>query len=222
MHTVDETNLLQRLRLGDEAAFEQLVGTYSGRMLAVARGLLRNEEDARDVVQSAYVSAFRGLPTFKGTSRLSTWLHRIVVNGALMRLRSRRRKPEESIEVLLPAFLEDGHHSDNFSDWAAQADRLLESKQMRQVVRTAIAELPESHRAVLVLRDIEDMTTEEAAVALGISTNAVKIRLHRARQALATLVRRRVGNRREHVGIEGASWRTIPRVETPAAVKCSR
>ena len=84
MDSIDETVLLQRLRQGDEAAYELLVRRYGGRMLAVARGLLRNEEDARDVVQSAYVSAFRGLPTFKGTSQLSTWLHRIVVNGALM------------------------------------------------------------------------------------------------------------------------------------------
>jgi RNA polymerase sigma-70 factor (ECF subfamily) len=214
MDSVDETTLLERLRRGDEAAYEMLIRTYGGRMLSVARGLLRNEEDARDVVQSAYVSAFRGLPTFKGTSQLSTWLHRIVVNGALMKLRTRRRKPEASIEDLLPGFLEDGHHVENFSGWASQADRLLEHKQMRQVVRAAITELPETHRAVLILRDIEDMTTEEAAGALGITPNAVKIRLHRARQALATLVRRRMGNRSERAGIEGASCRTFPVVQT--------
>jgi RNA polymerase sigma-70 factor (ECF subfamily) len=183
-------------------------------MLAVARGLLRNEEDARDVVQNAYISAFRGLPTFKGTSQLSTWLHRIVVNGALMKLRTRRRKPEQSIEELLPGFLEDGHHVENFCGWASQADQLLEHKQMRQVVRAAITELPETHRAVLILRDIEDMTTDEAAVALGITPNAVKIRLHRARQALATLVRRRMGNRPPRAGIEGASCRTFSVVQT--------
>ncbi len=74
MDCVDEATLLERLRQGDEAAYELLIRTYGGRMLAVARGLLRNEEDARDVVQNAYVSAFRGLPTFKGTSQLSTWL----------------------------------------------------------------------------------------------------------------------------------------------------
>jgi RNA polymerase sigma-70 factor (ECF subfamily) len=214
MDSMDETTLLERLRQGDEAAFELLVRMYGGRMLAVARGLLRNEEDARDVVQGAYISAFRGLPAFKGTSQLSTWLHRIVVNGALMKLRTRRRKPEESIEELLPAFLEDGHHVDSFCSWAAQADRLLEHKQMRQAVRAAIAELPDTYRAVLVLRDIEDMTTDEAAAALGITSNAVKIRLHRARQALATLVRRRMGNRSERGGIEGTSCRTFPVVQT--------
>jgi len=212
MDSIDETTLLERLRQGDEAAYEVLIRMYGGRMLAVARGLLRNEEDARDAVQSAYVAAFRGVATFKGTSQLSTWLHRIVVNAALMKLRTRRRKPEESIEDLLPTFLEDGHHVESFSEWASQADRLLEQK--HEIVRTAIAELPETHRAVLMLRDIEDMSTDETAVALGISVNAVKIRLHRARQALGTLVRRRTGNRPERAGIESASCRTFPVVQT--------
>jgi RNA polymerase sigma-70 factor (ECF subfamily) len=210
MDCIDETILLERLRRGDEAAYESMIHAYGGRLLAVARGLLRNEEDARDVVQAAYISAFKGLPGFKGTSQLSTWLHRIVVNGALMTLRTRRRKPEASIEDLLPAFMEDGHHVDNFMGWAAQADRLLEEKQMRQVVRAAIAELPETHRRVLILRDVEELSTDETAEALGITPNAVKIRLHRARQALATLVRRRVGNRSVAPGIEGTSCRTFP------------
>src|SRR5262245_25950059 len=214
MDCIDETILLERLRQGDEAAYELMIRTYGGRMLAVARGLLRNEEDARDVVQSAYVSAFRGLPAFKGTSQLATWLHRIVVNGALMKLRTRRRKPEDSIEALLPTFVEDGHHTESFAGWAAQADRLLEDKQTRQAVRAAIAELPETHRAVLTLRDIEELTTEEAAAELGITTNAVKIRLHRARQALATVLRRRIGNPAVRPGIEAASWRTNRTVPT--------
>ncbi len=85
---------------------------------------------------------------------------------------------------------------------------------MRQVVRAAIAELPDTHRAVLILRDIEDLSTEEAAASLGITANAVKIRLHRARQALATLVRRRVGNQRAALGIEAAPCRTMPVVQT--------
>lgn len=214
MHSIDETILLERLREGDEAAYEILIRTFGGRMLSVARGLLRNEEDARDVVQSAYVCAFKGLPEFKGTSQLSTWLHRIVVNGALMKLRSRRRKPEESIEELLPSFLDDGHHAESFVGWAAQADRLLESKQTREFVREAIASLPESYRAVLLLRDIEERTTEEAADALGITPNAVKIRLHRARQALATLLRRQAGNRPARAGIQASPCRTLTSVQT--------
>src|SRR5438034_8131282 len=117
--STDEAALVDRLRAGDSQAFEELVRTYGGRLLAVARRLTRNDEDAQDVVQSAYLSAFRALGNFEGACQLSTWLHRIVVNTALMKLRSRRRKPEESIEDLLPSFQEDGHHVEQFSEWCA-------------------------------------------------------------------------------------------------------
>ena len=128
---IDESALLARLRAGDEQAFEILVRTFGGRLLAVARRFVRNDEDAQDIVQSAYLSAFRALDQFEGACQLSTWLHRIVVNTALMKLRSRRRRPEQSIEELLPAFQEDGHHVEQFSDWSAPADQLLEMKQTR-------------------------------------------------------------------------------------------
>lgn len=100
-----------RLRSGDEAAFEQLVRQHTGPMLAVARRLLRNEDAARDAVQEAFISAFRGLKTFREDSTLSTWLHRIVVNAALMRLRREKRRPETRIEDLLPRFTETGEHA---------------------------------------------------------------------------------------------------------------
>lgn len=189
MDHIDDVQLLQRLRAGDEDAYEVMVRIYGGRMLAVARGFLRNEEDARDCVQSAYISAFTGLKSFKGNCQLSTWLHRIVVNAALMRLRTRRRKPEESIEPMLPTFLDDGHHTEDFSDWAAQADEILEEKQLRAAIRAGIEQLPESYRTVLMLRDVEEMTTEEVAGHIGVTPNAIKIRLHRARQALCTVLR---------------------------------
>jgi RNA polymerase sigma-70 factor, ECF subfamily len=136
--TLDETALVARLRSGDPDAFEALVRTFGGRLLAVARRITRNEEDARDVVQAAYLSAFRGLDQFAGACQLGTWLHRIVVNTALMRLRSQRRKPEESIEVLLPSFQDDGHHVEQFSNWNVPADELIERKQTRAFVRKCI------------------------------------------------------------------------------------
>jgi RNA polymerase sigma-70 factor (ECF subfamily) len=188
--TVDESALIDRLRAGDPEAFETLVRTFGGRLLAVARRFVRNEEDAKDIVQSAYLSAFRALDQFEGACQLSTWLHRIVVNTALMKLRSRRRKPEQSIEDLLPAFQEDGHHVEQFSDWNAPADQLMERQQTRTTVRTCIEQLPENYRSVLMLRDIEEMSTQEAAAALGMTPTAVKVRLHRARQALSTLLRK--------------------------------
>lgn len=187
---VDDGALLNAIRAGEDWAFEALVRTHGGRLLAVARRLTRNEEDARDVVQSAYLNAFRALKTFEGAARLSTWLHRIVVNTALMKLRSRRRKPEESIETLLPSFLEDGHHAEQFSEWSTPADRLLERQETRAIVRMCIDQLPDNYRAVLVLRDIEELSTDEVAQMLTMTPTAVKVRLHRARQALSTLLRR--------------------------------
>jgi RNA polymerase sigma-70 factor, ECF subfamily len=184
----DESTLLERLRAGDEGAYEELVRTNTGRMLAVARRLLPSEEDARDVVQEAFLSAFRSLPKFAGGSRLSTWLHRIVVNAALMRLRTRRRKPEESLDALLPAFLEDGHHAESFSGWSEPADRALERSEIKQLVRAQVERLPETYRTVLLLRDIEGMEIDDVAAALGLTSNAVKMRLHRGRQALRTLL----------------------------------
>ena len=187
---IDESALLARLRAGDEQAFEILVRTFGGRLLAVARRFVRNDEDAQDIVQSAYLSAFRALDQFEGACQLSTWLHRIVVNTALMKLRSRRRRPEQSIEELLPAFQEDGHHVEQFSDWSAPADQLLEMKQTRTTVRACIEQLPDNYRSVLMLRDIDELSTQETAATLGMTPTAVKVRLHRARQALSTLLRK--------------------------------
>jgi RNA polymerase sigma-70 factor (ECF subfamily) len=167
-----------------------MIRLYGGRLLAVARRLTQNEDDAHDAVQSAYLSAFRSLQTFEGNCQLSTWLHRIVVNAALMRLRTRRRKPEASIEELLPAFQEDGHHVEQFSEWSARADELLERNETRATVRACIEQLPDNYREVLVLRDIDELSTQDVAEALSMTPTAVKVRLHRARQALSTLLRR--------------------------------
>jgi len=190
METVCEAGLVARLQAGDQDAFEELVRTYGGRLLSVARRFVRNEADAQDVVQAAYLSAFRSLRRFEGGCQLSTWLHRIVVNTALMKLRTRRRKPEESIELLLPSFQDDGHHVEQFSEWGAPADILLDRKETRATVRACIQQLPDNYRQVLLLRDIEELPTQDVAQMLKVTPTAVKVRLHRARQALSTLLRK--------------------------------
>ena len=181
-----ETDLVRRLKAGDEEAYAIVVRTLGGRLLGVARRFLQDEDLARDAVQDAFLSAFRSIDGFDGDSQLSTWLHRIVVNAALMKLRTRRRKPEQSIEPMLPAFAEDGHHAVPVVAWTESAEHALIRGETRARVRQAIAELPETYRTVLLLRDIEERSTREAADALGITENALKLRLHRARQALAT------------------------------------
>jgi RNA polymerase sigma-70 factor (ECF subfamily) len=189
----DEAELLAQLRAGHDTAFEQLVRTYSPRLFAVARRIVGNDEEARDVIQDAFLNAFRSLKNFHGEARLSTWLHRIVVNSALMKLRTRKRKPEESIEPLLPAFLADGHYAEKFAAWGEQADVALSRAETQELIRRRIDELPESFRTVLVLRDIEGLDTEETARVLDTTPNAVKIRLHRARAALRTLLAPHLG-----------------------------
>lgn len=195
---IESADLVDRIRRGEPGAFEALVRENGGRLLSLARRYLRNEEDARDTVQEAFLAAHRSIASFRGQSSLSTWLHRIAVNAALMKLRRRKSAVDEgSIEDLLPGFLEDGHAAEGpFAHWGDSAERMLESKEISALVREAIDRLPDNYRTVLLLRDIEEMSGEETAAALGITANAVKIRLHRARQALRTLLSARLSGSR--------------------------
>ena len=202
-HSTDD-QLVRRLKAGDADAFEDLVRSAGGRLIAAARRLVGDEDAARDVVQTAFLSAFRAMQSFDGKSQLTTWLHRIVINAALMRIRARRRRPEQSITDLLPAFDEEGRHAHPVTAWPESPEHALARKETHALVRSAIAALPEKYRTILLLRDIEELSTREAAEALRISDNAVKLRLHRARQALATLIRQRMPGR---IGVDDAAAR---------------
>jgi RNA polymerase sigma-70 factor (ECF subfamily) len=183
----DDAGLLMRLRQGQDEAFDELVEQCSERLFAMAFRMLGNRDDAQDAVQDALLGAFQSLENFDGRSRLSTWLTRIVMNKCLMKLRSRRRRPERSIEGLLPTFKADGHPTMWTSHWRTEEDT-QPSQSLRELVREKIDELPDRYREVLLLRDIRQLSTEEAAAVLGDTPNAVKVRLHRARQALRTLL----------------------------------
>jgi len=183
-----DATLIAGLQSGDSGAFETLLREYGPRLLRLARRFLPNEEDARDALQDAMVSVTKSIGSFESGSALTTWLHRIVVNSALMKLRTKRRHPEEDIEQYLPRFLEDGHQIIPSTPWTESADSVLEREELRVAVRQAIEKLPDAYRIVLQLRDIEELSTAETAEILGINTNTVKIRLHRARQALRTLL----------------------------------
>lgn len=193
----EERELVDRLRSGGSENFETVVRKHGPHMLAVARRFFSEEQEARDAVQEAMLSAFKGIRNFAGEARLSTWLHRIVVNASLMRLRQRRRYREDSLDDLLPHFDGAGNHvTENFGIGIDLED-LVELRDRKAMVRKCIAMLPENYRTVLLLRDIEDMTTEAVAKALGETSDAVKVRLHRARQALCTVVGRALGARSE-------------------------
>lgn len=176
--------LIAALRAGDESAYEALITGHGGRMLAAIRRILHNADDAQDALQEAFLSAFKAIERFEGQSKLSTWLHRIAVNAALMKLRSQKRRKEQSVESLQPQFTDHGHFLEPPAPWSDSAEAALEREETRQIVQEAIAGLPENHRNALLLRDIQGLSNEDVAKELGVTVNAAKIRVHRARLAL--------------------------------------
>ena len=173
--------LVAGLRAGDTHAFEALLRMYSGRLLRLARRFLASEEDARDALQDAMVSVFKSIGSFESGSRLSTWLHRIVVNACLMKLRTRRRRHEEiDLDEVLPRFQEDGHQVEPSVPWTESAESMLERAELRELVRASIEKLPETYRIVLHLRDIEELSTEETADILGIKIPYTEDEINRA------------------------------------------
>lgn len=189
-----DASIVAGLRAGEDRAFELLVRTYVGPLRAVALRLLQNQADADDAVQEALLSAFRGFANFRADARLGTWLHRIVVNAALQRLRRRRPTDEaqelEPLGELLPRFADSGYPEHFHQPWTSSIDELVTRAETRESVRAMIDRLPEGHRTVLILRDIEELDTQEAADLLGITPATLKVRLHRARQALRNLFER--------------------------------
>lgn len=184
----EEETLIAGLRAGDREATTRFVQTNIGWMRAVARRLLKDEGLAEDCVQEALIKALNSIDRFEGRSKLSTWLHRITVNEALMKLRSRKRLEEESVDPLLPEFDASSCRIEPPWQQLADADEILDQGRRRDLIRSKIESLPESYRIVLMLRDIEEMTTAEVAENLGITESNVKVRLHRARAALKKIL----------------------------------
>lgn len=190
-----EASLLARLRAGDDAAFTEFVTVLGPRLWTVVRRIVRDEDDAREALQDAFLSAFKGLASFHEGARLSTWMHRIAVNAALMRWRSKSRRAahETTVDDLLPAFTETGYHAEPISSWPERPDEASIRAETAALVRTQIQKLPENVRIVLLLRDIEGLSYDEIAQRLEVTPNAAKIRVHRARQALKTLLEPQMG-----------------------------
>jgi RNA polymerase sigma-70 factor (ECF subfamily) len=166
-----EAELLTRLRAGDDGAYETMFRSHSGEMLSVARKFFGDTDDAADVVQDAFVSAFRAMPAFAGTARLRTWLHRITVNACLLKLRSRRRRPTVSLDAA-------------FGVPALQDVPTTDRTDTIRLVHDAIGRLPTSYQTILRLRELDGLDTAATAERLGKRACAVKTTLHRARRAL--------------------------------------
>lgn len=184
----DECALVQAVRNGCPDACARLVRQHAAPMRAVAMRLLQDESDADDVVQEAFLSALRAMGSFEGRSSLSTWLHRITTNAALMRLRALSSRPAISVEDLLPVFTTGGAWPQPLEPWADPEQDPVLREELCAHVRECISRLPDKHRIPLLLREIEGLPNDEIARRLGVSVNAAKIRVHRARQAVRALL----------------------------------
>ncbi|MDX2146568.1 MAG: sigma-70 family RNA polymerase sigma factor [Planctomycetota bacterium] len=188
--------MLEALDRQEHAPFEAFVRDVTPRMLAVARSMLHEEHEATDAVQEAFLSALRKRDTFDRNAAFSTWIHRILINVCLMRLRTKRRRGEVFIDDLLPTFERDGHIRERPTPCDQRKVGGIEGDEggpasdegVRRLVREQIERLPEAYREVVMLRDVQQLSTEECGLVLGLTPSAVKTRLHRARQALKALL----------------------------------
>ena len=188
MSVSEETRLVDRLRGGDATALEGLMREYASRVYRLAFGITRNHGDAEEVVQDVFLTLATKSAMFEGRAALGSWVYRITTNAALNKRRGKRHEVETSLEEHLPAFMADGHREGDRSfllaDWSQNPERELLSGEARRTLERALDGLPEGYRAVLVLREVEELANEEVAELLGESIGSVKSRLHRARQAL--------------------------------------
>jgi RNA polymerase sigma-70 factor (ECF subfamily) len=180
-----EAELLAGLRAGDPLAFRRLVELNSSSIYNLALKLLGDEQEAEDVLQETFLSAFRSIDGFEGRSKLSTWLYRIAYNASLMRLRKRKQMTAFSLDQPLTADSGIDHHeSQHLIDWSQVPDDQLLTNEARREMEQAIADLPETLKSAFVLRDVQGLSGAETAEVLGITVQAVKNRLHRARLRL--------------------------------------
>jgi RNA polymerase sigma-70 factor (ECF subfamily) len=178
----DEPRMIASILAGNAQLFHELIRPYERRVYAMALSFLRNEADAEDVTQEAFLKAFRNLPSFRGDAKFGTWLISIALNEARSRIRRRDAVKMESLDGPED---EEGHVSPaQLTDWKEIPSEALERKEIRHLLHKAVTALPLIYREVFQLRDIEQMSVNEAAAALGITISSVKVRLHRERMML--------------------------------------
>src|SRR6476660_7325713 len=178
----EELALVQAAKKGDDSAFEELVRRYDRNVFRIAQHITQNREDAEDVVQEAFLKAYENLHQFQEQSKFYTWLVRIAVNEALMKLR--RRRPERMVSLDEDVKTEEDSLPREIADWSPNPEQMYNQAELKEILSKTIQGLPPSFRTVFVLRDVEGLSTEETADALDLSIPAVKSRLLRARLQL--------------------------------------
>jgi RNA polymerase sigma-70 factor (ECF subfamily) len=182
----DEEALIRRIREGEHELFYELIRPYERRVFAAALAILRNEADAEDAAQEAVLKAFKHIRQFRAEARFSTWLIQIAVNEARMR---RRKQQAVVMEPMVKEQDEEGHYAPrDFADWREIPSETLERAEVRQKLAEALDSLGQKYREVFILRDMQQLSIEDTAKALGISVPSVKTRLLRARLMLRDLL----------------------------------
>jgi RNA polymerase sigma-70 factor (ECF subfamily) len=176
----NEAALIARIMAGEKELFHELIQPYERMVYLTLFSIVKNETEAEDGAQETVISAYRHLASFRGDAKFSTWLTTIAINEGRKRLRKAKGAAENSIEEETEVH-EGDYTPAPLTDWREIPLEALERKELREALRTAVAELPDIYRQVFTLRDLEELNIEETAHALGITTGAVKVRLHRAR-----------------------------------------
>ena len=185
--TLTDEEIVDRVRSGDLALYEVIMRRYNQRLYRVARAILHDDTEAEDVMQDAYVRAYTHLGQFAGRAAFSTWLTRIAVHEALSRLRSRNRHPQVDITEY------DGEISMKTPSRSLDPEQNASTAQLREILEEAVLKLPESYRTVLMLRDIEELSTAETAEVLDLTEENVKVRLHRGHGMIRNWLFERIG-----------------------------
>lgn len=195
----DDHTLLARASSGDGEALDALMSRYAARIYRLAYGITRSSADAEEVVQDVFLQVVQKGAGFEGRAALGSWIYRITTNVSLNKRRGKRRELETSLDELLPRYRADGHREGDraflVSDWSGTPERELLAGESRRILEEAIDRLPDHYRAVLVLKDVEELSNDEVAQIVGDTVAAVKTRLHRARMALRELLTQRLGAR---------------------------
>jgi RNA polymerase sigma-70 factor (ECF subfamily) len=195
--TVDESALVAKAQAGDTAAFGDLVSRYQNKIYRLAKHITQNDEDAEDVLQEAFLKAYEHIGGFQGNSKFYTWIVRIAVNEALMKLR--KRKTDRTVPLDEPVDTGEEMVNREIAVWEDNPEQRYSQEEMQQILNEAVQDLKPDFRTVFVLRDIEELSTEETAESLGISVPAVKSRLLRARLALREKLTRKFKRKGEDV-----------------------
>jgi RNA polymerase sigma-70 factor, ECF subfamily len=196
-----EEKLVERLKVRDEAAFNELIRLYEARIFRLVFRMLGDRAEAEDLAQEVFITVFKSIDGFRGDSKLSTWLYRVATNHCKNRIkyleRRARGRKKEFDEIAEQGVIESA--TMNPSAQIARPDQMLEAMQKEKILQEAIGALDDEHRTLIVLRDIEHMTYEQIQEITGLPEGTVKSRLHRARHALTSKVRRLADGRRSSV-----------------------